>query len=242
MELHNFIEDLVIPNVKSIFSNIEKDNTDKLCTCYQCQTDTACYVLNRITPFYIVSNRGATRVNQEFIENQQRDADITALIYEGIKRVNHNQRPNFSHDSSRKDPNMYFGKPFFYLPSIMGRLFSGGNFAPISDVYIKLLHNGEMVEMKDGNWQNPFHLVHHTEGNFGFWPVPFPSEKLGEQSNFEFTLRVETDEYETLNHIFQVPVISEIHKAQSFSLERSFKLSDLYLFPPGDEKQNRSLD
>jgi len=243
MELHNIIEDIVIPKTEDIFNTIVKDgNPEKLCTCSQCRIDTACYALNRITPLYLVSNRGAARIRQEPIESQQKDADITALIYEGLKRVNHNQRPNFNHDSSLKDKNAEIGKPVFNIPTITGRIFNGNNFAPVSDIEIKLLYNGSLVTMKDGNWQNPFHLVHHTEGNFSFWPVPFPAEKTEEQSTFEFTIRVEAGEYEAFSHIFRIPVVSEILTNQSFSLGRVFKLTDLFLFPPGGEEHTRSLD
>ncbi|MCL2478757.1 MAG: late competence development ComFB family protein [Treponema sp.] len=243
MELHNIVEDIVLPKVDDIFDSINAaGNSEKLCTCSQCRTDTACYVLNRVTPFYMVSNRGADRVRQESIEHQQKDADIVALIHEGLKRVNHNQRPHFSHDSSLADQGTQLGQPVFNIPTITGRLFSGSNFAPVSDVDIKLYYNGALIEMKDGNWQNPLRLVSHTEGNFSCWAVSFPAKKTGQQENFQFTITVEAPEYETLNNVFKIPVTSEIQTIKSFSLGRVFKLSDLFLFPPGQAPLDRYLD
>jgi len=236
------MEDIVIPKVNNIFNSMEKEgNADKLCTCSQCRIDTACYVLNRVAPFYLVSNRGAARIHRETIERQQKDADITVLIYEGIKRVNHNQRPNFNHDSSQKNDDLKIGKPVYNIPSITGRLLNGGNFAPISGVFIELLYNGKPVTMKDGNWQNPLNLVTNTEGVFSFWPTPVPAEKVDENSNFQYSIRVESEGYETLNHVFKISVTSEIQTNQSFSLVRTFRLPDLYLFAPGGEDQTRSL-
>jgi len=243
MEVHNSIEDIVIPRVKDIFDSIEKSgNPDKLCTCRQCRLDTACYVLNRVSPYYFISNRGAVRIHKENLEHQQRVADVNSLIYEGLKRVNHNQRPHFDHDPSSNDHNEKSDQPVYNIPTITGRLFNGNDFSPISDVTIELLFNGAPVGMKDRNWQNPLHLVHHTEGTFSFWPVPVPAEKADEHAVFEYTLRVETEEYEALNHIFKIPVISEIQTFQTFRLGRTFKLPDLYMFPPGEEEKNRSLD
>ncbi|MCL2832657.1 MAG: late competence development ComFB family protein [Treponema sp.] len=242
MELHNVIEDLVIPKVEDIFNTIAADESgEKLCTCSQCRIDTACYVLNRITPFYVVSNRGAARVHMETSQRHQTDADIAAFIYEGIRRISHNQRPNFNHNSSVTDQNTGIGKPVFNIPTITGRLFSGSNFAPVHSVDLKLFCNGKLVQMKDGNWQNPLHLVSHTEGNFSFWPAPFPAKKTGEQLNFEFTLCAGSAEYETLNHAFTIPVTSEIQSIKSFSLVRAFKLTDLFLFPPGEAPHDRCL-
>lgn len=243
MELHNIIEDIVIPQVEDIFDSIEKnDNPEKLCTCAQCRIDTACYVLNRTSPYYLVSNRGAARVSLENKERQQRIADITTMIWEGLKRINHNQRPHFSHNATLKEGGANQEMPVYNIPTITGRLFNGTNFAPLSDVDIELIFNGAPAVMKDGNWQNPHHLVSHTEGTFNFWPVPVLAEKTGERDSFEYTIRVVSDQFETLTHIFSIPVISEIQTSRSFSLGRTFKLPDLYMFPPGEAEKNLSLD
>ena len=241
--VHNIIEDIVIPKVKDIFDAIEKrGNPEKLCTCEQCRLDTACYVLNRTAPFYLVSNRGAVRIQKENIERQQKEADITVLVYEGLRRVNHNQRPNFSHGSISDTGAIHSDKPVYNIPTITGRLFDGNNFAPISGVEMKLYYNGELVAMKDRNWQNPLSLVSHTEGTFNFWPLPVQAEKAGDHAAFEYTLKVENGEYEPLTHVFKIPVISEVQTTKSFTLKRTFKLPDLFMFPPGEDEYNRSLD
>ena len=241
MELHNIVEDIVISMVAEIFNEIEeKGNPDELCLCEQCRTDTACYVLNRTAPFYIVSNRGAARIQLENIESQQKEADITVLIYEGLRRVNHNHRPG------RDIPSQFVpsDKPVYNIPNITGRLFDGNNFAPISGVKMELLCNGVLVPMKDRNWQNPFNLVTHTEGTYSFWPIPALADKIGNRIIFEYTLKVESEEneYEPITHVFSIPVISEIQTTKSFTLERTYKLPDLFMFPPGEDEYNRSLD
>jgi competence protein ComFB len=243
MELHNSVEDTIIGRVKDIFDSLEKkENAENLCTCDQCRMDTACYVLNRTKPHYIVSNRGVARSQQETIERQQRDADITALIWEGIKRVNHNQRPNVSHSLHSSPAAAGANNPVFNIPTIVGRLFNGGNFAPLADVKVELLRNGELVVMKDTNWQNPCNLVSNTEGTFTFWPSPIPASALDEHKSFEYSVRVESPELETLHHFFKIPVISEPQTAASFSLGRTFKLPDLYMFPPGEAEKNGYLE
>ena len=243
MELHNTVEDIVILKVNLICDTIEEQgDTEKICTCDQCRVDTACYVLNRIPPFYIVSNRGATRVHHESLERQQKETDITVMIYEGLKRVSHNLRPHFSHDFSRKPESEYKNKPVFIIPAISGRILNGNNFAPISGLTVELDYNGALVAMKDPNWQNPITLVSQAEGMFSFWPEAIPAKEEGEHSIFEFTVKVDSPEYEPLVYVFNVPVISEIGTSQLFTLVRSYKLPDLFMFPPGEQEQNRSLD
>ena len=239
MELHNTIKSTIISEVNKVFENLKAEKTPgKFCTCDHCRMDVICYVLNRTPPRYIVSNRGASRVLDEGLGWQQQTIDINSLIYEGLNKVNINLRPGIIHSSEEKPKDQEANIPKFNIPAIMGRLFNGSNFAPISDVYVELLWEGELVKMKDGNWQNPFRVVANVEGNFSFWPAPMPAEEMNSHRIFEYTLRVVAPEMQTLNHIFKIPVASEIQAIGSFNLERTFKLPDLYMFPPGDVEQN----
>jgi len=243
MELHNAIKGKVISKVEEIFEALEKsENAGKFCTCDQCKMDVICYVLNRTPPCYIVSNRGASRSLKEDFDSQQQTADIAALIHDGLKQVNHNLRPNFNHSNEKGAASSEAVIPKFIIPTIMGRVFNGNNFAPLSDATVELLWEGELAAMRDGNWQNPFRIVHHIEGNYSFWPAPVPSSKVDNHKIFEYVLRVSAPEFETLTHIFKIPVASEIQPVVSFSPDRTFKLPDLYVFPPGEAEKNGYLD
>jgi len=243
MELHNTIKGKVISKVDEIFEALSKtENVGKFCTCDQCRMDVLCYVLNRTPPHYIVSNRGVSRSLDEGIEWQQREADIAALIYEGLKQVSHNMRPNFSHSNEKSAVSNEAAIPRFIIPTIMGRVFNGNNFARISDATVELLWEGELVTMKDGNWQNPYSIVHNVEGHYSFWPAPVPTSKVNNHKIFEYILRVSAPEFETLTHTFKIPVASEVQASVSFSPDRTFKLPDLYMFPPGEAEKNGYLD
>jgi competence protein ComFB len=242
MELHNTVEDIVISRVTEILNSIENGgNPEHLCTCDQCRIDTVCFVLNRAKPHYIVSNRGVARADWETIQKQQEEVDIVSLIYEGIRRVNHNLRPNASHRAKSGDKAVEGQQPVYNIPTIVGRIFNGLNFAPISDVKVELYHNGELVAMKDSNWQNPYSMVSNTEGTFTFWPSPVPTEQPNEHKVFEFTVKIESPDYETLNHFFKIPVISDTQSALAYSIERTVKLPDLYMFPPGGDEDDELL-
>jgi competence protein ComFB len=242
MELHNTIEDIVIPRVEEIYNSIEKNgNAEKICTCNQCRMDAACYVLNRTTPYYIVSNRGAARIHQETIESPQFSAEIASLIHEGIMRVHHNQRPNTEHPPSSGLDASLKHRPTYFIPAITGRIFDGVNFSPISGINVELFYNGTLAVMKDHNWQNPLRLVSQTEGTFSFWPVPVPAEKIDEETLFEYSVHAAAEGYEPLNRVFRIPVVSGLVTTLSFTLEKSFKLPDLFMFPSGEEEKDRYL-
>jgi len=233
MDIHNTTEELVIAEVNAICDSLEAEKKQSnICTCNQCRQDVACYVLNRVEPHYIVSHRGMSRFSQG--TDTQRRADLTTLAYEGIKKVSHNQRPYFDHTDTRKEflPN----EPVFKIPAIMGRVFNGLNFSPITDVTVELFQNGKLAPMKDNNWQNPYVLIPNTGGTFTFLPKPIAADKIDVQSVFEFTIKIAGSDFAELNHVFSIPVVSELANRSS-SMSKTFKLPDLYLFPPGEEKQ-----
>ncbi|MDR2768595.1 MAG: late competence development ComFB family protein [Treponema sp.] len=241
MEIHNTTEDLVIAEVNSICNSLEAREKPaagedaSICTCDQCRQDAVCYVLNNTAPHYVVSHRGAVRVDQD---NAQDRADLTALVYEGIKRVSHNRRPYVTHGKNAEES---FTTPVFNIPTIMGRVFDGRNFSPMADIEVELLQNGRLVAMKDQNWQNPFKIIANTNGTFTFWPRTVPTDTAGTRASFEYTLRIAETGYAELAYVFTIPAVSELSSAGSFSMERTFKLPDLYLFYPGEEKDQLNI-
>jgi len=237
MEIHNSTEDMVLAIVNDIFDAIEREGkADRPCTCYQCRLDTACYVLNRTSPRYVVSSRGAARAENETLERQQEDADIATLVYEGLHKIARSLRPNFDHNPHYRVAPAGVEGPVFNLPTIIGRVFNGINFEPMNDIDVQLHCCGALAEMIDPNWQNPYRLIPNTAGTFTFWPKPVTADASGIQRNFKFSISIEAEHYEAFHHYFDLTVSSEDHAAQSFSMQRAYKLPDLYLFPPGGEE------
>ncbi|MCL2759593.1 MAG: late competence development ComFB family protein [Treponema sp.] len=238
MDIHNTNEDLVFESVQTIFDEIQSSgNPEKYCLCYQCRIDTICYTLNRIEPNYIVSNRGFTRIEQASLKRQQIEADITTLIYKGLRLVNHNMRPTAPHDGSGISAYKSLN-PMFDIPTIAGRIFNGASFEPVSGIDVFLYCEGELIAMRNSNWQNPFNMVPSTPGAFSFWPAPITADVPDITKEFMFSIKVKSPDYEPLNHFFHVSATSKFHNPQSYALNRTFKLPDLYIFPPGEVEMN----
>jgi competence protein ComFB len=239
MDFHNANEGLIAQSVQKIFDEIQDGgNPDNYCLCYQCRVDTICFTLNRVPPNYIVSNRGFDRIDLSSIKGQQMEADITSLIYKGLRLVNHNQRPTSPHDGTQNNPNKIH-HPLFDVPTISGRIFNGISFEPIVGIEVFIYLDGELIPMRNANWQNPFTMVPSTPGVFSFWPKPITAEAPDINREFKFSIRVKSPDFEPLNHFFSVSSTSKFHNPQSHALNRTFKLPDLYLFPPGgDEEQD----
>ncbi|MDR2394695.1 MAG: late competence development ComFB family protein [Treponema sp.] len=236
MGLYNINEDKVTAAVNSIFDRIEKEgNPQKICTCSQCRTDTMCYVLNRMEPHYVVSNRGLARIEKEAITYQQKEADIVSLIYEGINQIHHRLRPFATH-SNTEEPCEIEHTPAFMVPGIIGRIFNGMNFAPLEEAQIELRREELLVSMVDSNWQNPYNLVRSIPGIFTFLPAPLPATSKGIHQKLGFSLSIKASGFEALLHSFEVPVMSEMLRTTFFSMERIFRLPDMYMFPSGEEE------
>jgi len=240
MEIHNITEDIVFNSVKTIFEvTKKKGNQEGFCLCDQCRLDTICYTLNRIKPRYIVSNRGMTRIEQDWVGRQQTEADIATLVYQGLRQVNHNQRPTSAHTGDSPSEDKISNEPAFYIPTIIGRLFDGETFAPLAGVTVELRHGEDLVPMRNKNWQNPFTLIANTPGTFTFWPAPVPADAMDLHRLFGYSLKVVSSQYETLIHFFKIPAISTLQVSHaSYTMDRTFKLPDLYLFHPGEAEQN----
>ena len=234
MDFHNVNEDTVVNSVQNIFNEIDAGgNPDNLCLCYQCRVDTICYTLNRIEPHYVVSNRGYTRLDRDSIKKQQLEADLTSLIYKGIRLVNHNQRPTAPHDGTQVSIHKVH-HPVFDIPTIAGRIFNGVSFEPVAGIDVSLFCDGELVKMRNTNWQNPFSMVESTPGSYSFWPAPITADSPDITKEFKFSIRVQSADFETLTHFFNISSTSKFHTPRSYALNRTFKLPDLYIFPPGD--------
>jgi competence protein ComFB len=237
MELHNVSEDIVFGAVQKIFDLIAKEgNPEGLCLCEQCKMDATCYTLNRVEPRYIISSRGINHIERDWVWKQQMEADVATLAYKGLRIVNHNQRPA-SHGAGAHEKKAAKG-PIFDIPPIMGRLFSGKTFAPLDDVKAGLWSGGALVEMRNQNWQNPFNMVPNTPGTYAFWPAPISAEEEGINRLFDYSLKIEDPQYETMVHHFRVPAVSGHQAASLQSSGKTFKLPDLYLFPPGEGELN----
>jgi competence protein ComFB len=230
MEIHNLMEDLVLDTVNELFDTKEKGSAGSWCTCGQCRQDVACFVLNRLKPEYVVSGRGVAYVEQDYGEKLQKIADVVSMVREGWSKVNASKRPNHPHTTS-EDEQIRIDGPVFNVPPIMGRLFNGSNFEPISNISIMLYDGETLVPMMDSNWQNPCTIVEHTAGTFIFWPRPVLCAKPGETRVFSYEIRAGIPGFEDLNHFIEIETVSAPTACLQFSMHAVHHLSDLVVFP-----------
>jgi len=226
MNVHNIMESIVLDTVNEIFEDKRKEGFD-MAECLQCRLDVACYVLNRIKPEYIISGRGLLHFKDNYHELIQTKVDMVTLINAGIKKVTNTKRSYYN----KKDANKNISTRFlFNFPSIIGSVLRGDNFVPAENLSISLLFENTPSKMIDNTWQNPFTIVKSTNGSFTFMPEPVAADEENEERTFNFEIRIEDNNFETINHFFKLNLTSEKNLITTFSIERTYKIESLYLF------------
>ena len=236
MKLHNQMEDLVLAGIEEIFSAKTDLKIENICTCDQCRLDIACYVLNRLTPQYIISGRGLAHLESDSLDLQQKQADIVALLHEGIRKVARAKRPFFTHDS-RRHMSQPEG-PLFNFPIMSGKIFNGATFQPESDLVVTLRSEGGLVEMIDPNWLNPYQMVDNTPGNYLFWPYPAAGGEIGETRSFAFEVLAEKEGFDPVRGFVSLELTAEREFVDSCQLQRTMHIEDLFIFPPSKENES----
>jgi competence protein ComFB len=229
MIIHNIMEDIVRELTDEIFKDNEIRERETFCSCYQCKSDVMCYVLNRISPIYIFTSRGASHFKVNYLDNLQRRADIQSLIHKGIKRVVKTKRPHFLHhdEAENKTPHGIY----FNFPPITGKIIDSITFEPLSEIPVGLYFEGELVEMINPNWQNPYSTHGSTAGIYTFLPKPEAAAKESETRVFEFELVVDTDKYEPFRKYFEITMAATPEYIEYYRYNSYHEIEDLYLIP-----------
>ena len=229
MNVHNMMEDLVTAEVNSLYEQVKKAASPWLtCDCKNCRLDTISYVLNRITPRYVVSGRGVTHSNEIFADHQL-IADISAVAMDGLRIISSTKRP--FHTLPREECELQKEEnPSFNFPTFTGTVIDGSTFEPLSGVKLLLKLNGTTVDMVDMTWANPTQTFQSTKGAYAFWAKPIAAQSAGESKKFEFEIEVEADGYEKSYHFFEVPIISDSSTKIELNTACSIKIRDIVLF------------
>lgn len=229
MNVHNIMEDVVKKSVDDLYEQVKKDGCKWLsCDCMNCRLDTVCYVLNRISPKYVVSGRGVTHSASD-IKNLQLKADINQLALEGMRTVSATKRPFHLNDNNECNPQPVM-MPSFNFSTISGTILDGSTFEPIIGANITLMYEGKVVEMVDKTWINPYITCQSTKGVYNFWVKSMPAEKEGISKNFHFSMLIKAEGYNDFTYHFDVPLVSQAFCLNQLDATFSLKLKDIILF------------
>lgn len=225
MKIHNVTQEAVTELVNEAFKS--NDRPKDLCLCNQCHMDVICYVLNRVQPKYIVSDRGISHMSDNYSESLQMRADIVKNINEAMRIVAQAKRTHHLEENFNPATK---AQAYFNFPTVSGKILSGINFSP-EEVTVELYHDEKLVKMIDPTWENPYSINENCDGNFIFWPMAMPAASEGIRKNFTFEIRILSEQKEPNKIFFSVDGISEKEFSDSFQAHKTITLKETLLFP-----------
>ncbi|MBN2038594.1 MAG: late competence development ComFB family protein [Spirochaetes bacterium] len=170
MGIVNIMED----KIKSTVIDVLATRDDRfLLTSYI--EDIIAYVLNRVPPRYITSERGFVHSEIEFSIDIQLQADIKFCVDDAIRTLIHRREPEARNAETDYLNEISVSKHYFF-PHIAGEVLEDSTFKIIPNVEIQLVYNDSRVPMIDPAWSNPYFTCNSTKGFYMFWPDFMPDD------------------------------------------------------------------
>lgn len=159
MPVNNLMKDIVINTLDEVLKKEDQEHIPSAS-----RDDIIAYVLNRVPPKYVTSERGFLYCILDAKYKVQDRIDVLFLIYEAIYRI-----------LNRRDPAnaakaMTVPESTAYLPHIVGQVLEETTLSVIPGVEVTLMFGRTPADMVDADWQNPYQTSQATKGHFHFWP------------------------------------------------------------------------
>lgn len=207
MAIRNIMEDLVTSVVHEVLS--KEQGVEHLEIYFD---DIVAYVLNRISPRYVTSERGILHDRIDFTRSAQQKSDILFLAHEALGYVK-------SRRSSHVPPTKSAGgEGARFFPHLLGEVLEETTFGPVSGIEVALLYKGKLAPMIESQWPNPYRTVKATRGFYHFWPK-FLEGEMNDAGPVEFLLR------------FTHPSLEDAEVGLSLRVAGSFNLGNSHVLP-----------
>jgi competence protein ComFB len=197
MAITNLMHDIVI----NILDEVLKKESNKKITDNN-RDDIIAYVLNRVPPRYVTSERGLLYGILDARYQVQQQVDILLLIYEAIIKVVTRRDPA----DDRKD-RLHLDKTTF-LPHLVGQVLEEESLSIIADVEVTLMYGKAKAAMVDSDWDNPYITNAATKGHFHFWPKYIKSS-MAKKSKVDFKIIFRHPQYDERKISLSLDVIKK---------------------------------
>ncbi|GEM_PF-1312243 len=179
VELKNVVEDIVFDMIDSLDES-KRGELDK-----NKKKEIAAYVLNRLKPMYITSNKGFNNIILKNQKDPQFVADIMLRISEALKIVIKSSIQNTVTESLERN------KLYYVFPKIYGKIISSKDILPVTEALVLLLIDNIPALPMFELWKNPVEILPRDDGVFSFAPKPIIANPPFEKKNFIVTIKIE---------------------------------------------------
>jgi competence protein ComFB len=203
MKLKNYQEDLVLQAISIALENRPELLEDEVAV-----NDIAAFVLNRLPPRYIMSERGFTRLVSEEEEpsDERRDVatmvQLLVLVNRGIELVENRRKPSADNPQEVLTPEDQV-MPVLNFPQIVGKVVDAHDDRAVANATVTLYVDEDLADPAEPGWPNPFVTSLATRGYYSFWP----RHRRGDETASEHPGRitVEHPDYETAELALVIP-------------------------------------
>lgn len=192
MQLKNYQEDIVLKAIDIALEERPELQDDPAAV-----NDVAAYVLNRLPPRYIMSERGFTRLAAEHLDENSGSLGsmigILVLVNQGIDVVTRRRKPR-SAEGGRPISVEEQLSPVHNLPQVFGKVIDAETGAAVHGASVRLSIDGQTAVPAESGWPNPFVTQRSTNGYYSFWPAPVRNNS--EIQSFTLSLDVDHPDYQ----------------------------------------------
>ena len=218
MPLQNLVEEIVDNIVKEILK--KEGELDSFITA---KDDIVAYVLNRIPPLYVTSERGILHGKIASKYKIQQKADIIIGVYEAIDIIKKRRGTAVNNDTLSVSP------IFNMVQHVVGSVADEETLSPLFDVKVSLMFNGELAKMIDSNWVNPYVTNTATRGYYHFWPA-YSHKKMNTLSKLPFGIKFEHPDFESVAITIELEIDQE-HNPDGPSVKEAYSVPLILLKP-----------
>ncbi len=205
MPIHNVMKDMVTNILEEV---LLRDSS--LVVSARHREDIIAYVLNRMPPWYITSERGLLHASIRAGKDYQTRVDIIFMIYESINEIINRRE---SAITVKTGPI----RASSILPRIVGIVFDQSDFSVIPDVEVSLAIENSLAEMIDEGWQNPYRTVGAGMGYYHFWPS-HPSGTVARFGNMPMRLMFRHPNYCEKAVDIDVPILHRTEAGKTITV------------------------
>lgn len=218
MPLQNLLEEIVDNIVKEI---LRKEG--ELNSLMPVKDDIVAYVLNRVPPLYVTSERGILHGKIASKYKIQQKADIIIGAYEAIDIIKKRRGTAVNNDSLSVSPVLNM------VQHVIGSVVDEETLSPLFDVKVSLIFDGEIAKMIDSNWVNPYITNIATRGYYHFWPA-YSHKKMNGLEKLPFTIHFEHPDFESADIAIELEIDQE-HDPNGPSVKEAYSIPLILLKP-----------
>ncbi|HKJ85022.1 MAG TPA: late competence development ComFB family protein [Spirochaetia bacterium] len=233
MKLKNYQEDVVLRAIE-----IALEDQPELLSDESFVNDVAAYVLNRIPPRYVMSERGFLRLALEHLDDSEHDRslanviELMLLVNRGVELVgSRRSEPSVSREAVR-DEGLAADPGVEYLhnyPQIIGKVVDAETGEPVSGARVMMHVDGDLVPPAANGWQNPCVTQEQTRGHFSFWPRS--TRSVEQELSAEVLFTVEHPDYAEFRSVSRIRTEGEFGPQQTIRGDKIVSLAPFALVP-----------